>query len=316
MYRISDSGTLTGGQAAVNGDQVILNTDISATIGASEFDFFYNNEPGTIIPPWTAKTYVLDEAIFEQGDLYYCKNAGAQATSFATHAADWSHFPRFDATVKVTDDDSFDLGASSKGFRRIYVRRAIRYGSEDRLLFSATDTRVQSPNETSYWMAENAILRGTLNGLARLNLDTGKSEVMAPNGTTKVYMDDTSVRLQIDGTSKIMVDVNNNTHNNFSKLGSAAAPGIKMVKLTGTTDAAEAGTTSIAHGLDMAKILDVSVIVYGAANRFTAGYNHPGNAGHEFNVALTATNVQITNHSTNSENILGKALTCLITYEA
>lgn len=41
------------------------------------------------IPFWYAKTYAIDDIIFESGEFYRCVTAGAQATSFASNVAKW-----------------------------------------------------------------------------------------------------------------------------------------------------------------------------------------------------------------------------------
>jgi hypothetical protein len=146
MYRISEAGTLTGGQAAIIGDQVILNKDISVTVTAADFDFFENIEPGTVIPPWSAKTYVLDEAIYEQGELYYCSTAGAQITSFAANVADWSHFSRIDSHLKFDTDGAYNVGSASKSAKRVYLTDGIYHDSSKVMDLSATDTDIYSPD--------------------------------------------------------------------------------------------------------------------------------------------------------------------------
>ncbi len=89
--------------------------------------------------------------------------------------------------------------------------------------------------------------------------------------------------------------------------------GIKMKKLTGTTGGTEGDTTNIAHGLTLSKIIGCQVIVQGATNFIHTGFTD--SAGLEYYYLINATNVIIELHTTNSENLLSKTITVLITYE-
>jgi len=97
----------------------------------------------------------------------------------------------------------------------------------------------------------------------------------------------------------------------FTKLGSGA-PTIKMKKVTGTTGATEGTSTFIAHGLTQSKILSFQVFITSTdliPPFFTAI------AEFQYDVYLESPNVVIMLHSTNSGNLLSKAITVLITYE-
>jgi hypothetical protein len=102
------------------------------------------------------------------------------------------------------------------------------------------------------------------------------------------------------------------TFSNYTVLG--AGPAIKMKKLTGTTDSAEGGDTVVAHGLDGAKILDISVTVDRGDGWFFPP-EHTFNAEHQYSVAFSDSNVSVVNSAANSANILSKSFTVLITYE-
>lgn len=94
-----------------------------------------------------------------------------------------------------------------------------------------------------------------------------------------------------------------------------ASPSIKVKKLTGTTAATEGGVTSIAHGLDATKIIGVQVLVTMPTGVLTPSeYSFDVGKQHSFNVGALYLSVQ--NHPTNSENILSRPFTALITYEA
>jgi hypothetical protein len=103
------------------------------------------------------------------------------------------------------------------------------------------------------------------------------------------------------------------TFNDYTQLGDTA-PAIKMKKLTGTTAAAEGGSASVNHGVTSSKVIGVQVLVFhSSTNAILPGW--VASAGYQYDVQLTSTGVQVVLHATNSENILSKAFTVLITYE-
>jgi hypothetical protein len=92
------------------------------------------------------------------------------------------------------------------------------------------------------------------------------------------------------------------------------APAVKMRKYTTTSAATQGGSVSVAHGLNVVKILAVDVLLEYAANAWI----HPSYdnaAGYTFSVIANATNIVIINQAANSANILTKAVKILITYE-
>ncbi len=103
----------------------------------------------------------------------------------------------------------------------------------------------------------------------------------------------------------------------FSSLGGDANhPGIKIKVLTGNTAATQGGTTSIAHGLTVSKIVSVTVLVSHSENAFVLSGYSTQFVGHHFSVALSIANIQITNHPTDSANILSKPVTITVIYTA
>lgn len=101
--------------------------------------------------------------------------------------------------------------------------------------------------------------------------------------------------------------------NNYTQLGSDA-PAIKFKKLTGTTAATEGAGVVIAHGLDRTKILTVDILVDdGALSIGPGGAVSPGRV---FTRQVSPFDVEVWTHTTDSENILSKPFTVLITYEA
>lgn len=101
--------------------------------------------------------------------------------------------------------------------------------------------------------------------------------------------------------------------NGFTKAGSNA-PAIKMLKFTGTTNAAQGGTINIAHGLISSKILAVNIWVdYALGSSVPPSYN--ASVGYEYDYYITTTNIIIWNKTGNSSSILSKPFRILITYE-
>lgn len=99
----------------------------------------------------------------------------------------------------------------------------------------------------------------------------------------------------------------------FTKLGSDA-PKIKMKKLTGTTSSSDGGSADIPHGLNVAKILTVDVLVeYMPDVVIHQGFTRI--AGIEFNFLVFPSAFRIFNIAFNSANILSKPVRVLITYE-
>ncbi len=101
--------------------------------------------------------------------------------------------------------------------------------------------------------------------------------------------------------------------NGFTKLGSDA-PAIKTKKLTGITADTEGFATTVAHGLNAAKILSITVMVEFQTNQYIhEGYTQT--AERLFNWYADTTNISVMNSPTNSDLIRSKPFRILITYE-
>lgn len=83
--------------------------------------------------------------------------------------------------------------------------------------------------------------------------------------------------------------------------------------LTGTTSASEGGTATVAHGVTSTKIKSVSVVVHPSSG--TGRLQGDTEAEYQFAAKYDATNITVTNHPTNSANILSKAFTAYVRYE-
>lgn len=94
----------------------------------------------------------------------------------------------------------------------------------------------------------------------------------------------------------------------YTDLGGAS---IKLLKLTGTTDALVGGTVSVAHGVTASKILAIDVLVD------ASGTLIPPNAplvADEYSVTADVTNVNVINGAA-AVTILSQPFTILITHE-
>lgn len=112
-----------------------------------------------------------------------------------------------------------------------------------------------------------------------------------------------------DGSNKLQV-------NGFTKLGEAAT-GIKMKVLTGTTADTEGGAITIAHGLDVTKVISFSATVINGTTEAIAMDSTPAiiGAGYLFNCFLNATNAIVDLSDSDSENILSKTVLITIWYK-
>jgi hypothetical protein len=101
--------------------------------------------------------------------------------------------------------------------------------------------------------------------------------------------------------------------NGYTKLGTTA-PAIAILKLTGTTAAAQGGFVSIPHGLNTAKIISITLLI----EHFNGEYitqEFEGSAGFRASLTTNTTSVNIGNYAGNSGNILNRPFKVLITYE-
>lgn len=95
-----------------------------------------------------------------------------------------------------------------------------------------------------------------------------------------------------------------------------SAPALLWKELTGTTANSEGGTATVAHGLTASKVYFPLVSIYDGSSTY---YFHDGScngAGRQFSVSVDGTNLIISNHPSNSENILSKAFKAIIFYKA
>ena len=122
--------------------------------------------------------------------------------------------------------------------------------------------------------------------------------LLVPYGKVGIGTDDPDVALDVNG---------------YTQLGSNA-PKIKIKKLTGTTNAAEGGTTTIAHGVTSSKIISMTTLVFNTA---VAALPPEWLAapGYQYHANFDVTLIYIENHTTNSEQILSKPIVVTILYE-
>jgi hypothetical protein len=143
-----------------------------------------------------------------------------------------------------------------------------------------------------YWSNSNGniplVLDGEGNAAIQKNLFVGYPYLGTPDPT---------VKLSVAG---------------FTKLGNDG-PSIKMKTFTSTTSSTEGGDVFFAHGLNLAKIIDYTVLV-DEGGGILVKEGHLRFAGRQFDTEVNSVNVRVFNHATNSENILSKTIKVLITY--
>jgi len=100
----------------------------------------------------------------------------------------------------------------------------------------------------------------------------------------------------------------------YTQLGDTS-PKIKIKKLSVNTATVEGGVISVAHGLTYTKIISVNVIVWADPSINIPPSYIAMNLGFQYEFSFDTTTCWIQNHPTNSENILNKPVTILVTYE-
>lgn len=107
----------------------------------------------------------------------------------------------------------------------------------------------------------------------------------------------------------------NSSVGGYTNLGTGA-PKIKMKTLTVTTSGAAGGVAYISHGLTLAKILSVSVLVNSSVGHdYPPGYGSTTAPGFQYFYFITTTDVVVENSSTSYANIAGRPARILITYK-
>ena len=89
---------------------------------------------------------------------------------------------------------------------------------------------------------------------------------------------------------------------------------IRFKKLTGTTGETEGDSTDMAHGLTLAKIIGLSVLVT-AGNGNVIPPSFVSVFEFQYDAFILPTDVKVVLSSTNSGSILNGAITVLLTYE-
>jgi hypothetical protein len=132
------------------------------------------------------------------------------------------------------------------------------------------------------------------------------------------YLDGVTSAIQTQFTGKVSTTGDetiggNKTFSGYTKLGSDN-PLIKIKKLTGITNSSQGAATSVSHGISSSKIISVNVIVFLDSSTIVChGLTYI--SGYNFGFSVDSTNLNVSNTSGNSANILSKAFTATIVYE-
>ena len=92
------------------------------------------------------------------------------------------------------------------------------------------------------------------------------------------------------------------------------APPLAFLTLTGTAPAVEGGTLTLAHALDPASLRGLFAVIETVGGQVYAN-GDTGTAGSQFNVGFVEGAARVTLNATNSENLLGGAVTVTLLYE-
>lgn len=103
----------------------------------------------------------------------------------------------------------------------------------------------------------------------------------------------------------------------FSSLGGVDGghPAIKIKTYEGTTSDTDGGVVTVAHGLNSAKIINISAIVRQTATSMIKD-EHTRSANFRFSVTADVTNISVSNISGQSANILSKPFVVTVFYVA
>ncbi len=172
---------------------------------------------------------------------------------------------------------------------------------------SAVDFRIPTFDGTTGKLLRQSVVTisatGELFGMTKLTVD----QVILDGSTITTKNVNANLAISPNGTGVLFID-------SFTQLGSSNVA-LKVKKLAGTTASTEGGNTRLVHNVPLGKIIGIQALVNNAtgSEKFTPGYTR--DAGNEYDVRANTTEIVIINHLTNSENILGKLVTIIVTYE-
>jgi hypothetical protein len=158
-------------------------------------------------------------------------------------------------------------------------------------------TGVASSNEANLWQS------------VAWSSGLGMFVAVADTGGNKVMTLDCKTPLKITGDSQVV-----GRFTASSIQAGEDAPITKKKKLTGTTASTQGGSTGVAHGLTVSKILSCKVLInYYLSELIETGY---WESGYECGMSVNETTVTVTNAvSPRSSQMLNKPFKILIEYE-
>lgn len=243
----------------------------------------------------------IEGTISTQTDLIVLLNGKVGTSVGITNSGN-----NFGKKITLGTTDTYDVGIVCNG------NELVTFTVSGNTIFSNKVCIGTTLSNAKLNVGGNISVSDGVNGYVTINPDntpsqTGYFEWRLGNGTKLGTMGDsaTNVTLTLENNAKFEVV-------GGTKLGSDA-PAIKCKKISGTVRSS-AGTTTVAHGLDLSKILNYYVIVRADSSTLLAPLLGLLTAVTYYTFNINSTNIEITVAAT-ALNVLNKPFTVFITYE-
>jgi len=300
------SGTISASVLPSYVDDVLNFANLAAFPVAGETGKIYVTEDNNKTYRWSGSVYVEISSSATAGEALKLTNARTISTT-----GDATYSVSFDGSANVSSAITLaNTGVAAGTYNALSTQvRPFTIDSKGRITAAGTPVNITPP-----WSAVTG-KPTTLSGYGITNaLPLSGGTV---TGVT-TFSSATSSSSTTTGASVIAggQGIGGNQHiGGFTSLGGVPSghPAIKVKVLEGTTAATQGGATNIAHGVDAAKIVSISVLVSWAINSFVPS-SYDALPGHQFDFYSNATVIVILNHSTDSSNILSKPFKAAIIY--
>lgn len=213
--------------------------------------------------------------------LFQVNNTTSTAHTLQSEQYGLGRAGHFEILNTLNSTDALFAGTNGSGA----AVRAFSTGTGDGLQASATGTGYAGSFFGPVYMRSNNFVSGTF--------------------ALQMFNSQSAPLLSVGNTGNV-------EHTGYTKLGSSA-PGVKMIRITGNMPGALGGSTTIAHGLNPAKILSVQIMVETSANNYVAASS--GLGGCEFTWQISGNDIVLATTLLNSGTVAGKPMKILITYE-